>query len=168
MPGTTCAARPASSPSCDGHQGSHPYQIVGGGREEELPVHALAAPMFELPHPADRLHPAEDFFNALTDALAHGVPGVARRASIERAAPRVLRDVRRGPQRAHHRDKRAGVVPLVAADRLPPRRQVRDQARGRVAFADTRRRHDTGIDDGGGNKLPPIRPERTAMAPRSR
>src|SRR4051812_43544392 len=62
----------------------HPDQVVGGRREQKLPVHPTSAAVAELAQPADGLHPAEDLFNAFPRALADRVARMACRARIER------------------------------------------------------------------------------------
>jgi len=54
--------------------------------------------MPHLPHQADRLHPAEDFFHAFPPPLPRGIAGVDGRASLNRARAVlvVLRHVRSG------------------------------------------------------------------------
>ena len=59
----TRAYRPAGQRgSC--FQGAHPHQVVGRRGEEELPVHQASAAVAELAQAANRLHPAEHFFDA--------------------------------------------------------------------------------------------------------
>src|SRR5436309_668486 len=77
------AGLPWLSPSRGGHQRSHPHQVVYRGGEEELPVHPLAPAMFQLPHPADGFHPAEDFLDALARPLAQAVADVSRRTPVQ-------------------------------------------------------------------------------------
>src|SRR4051812_39475527 len=82
----------------------HPDQVVGGGREQKLPVHPTSTPVAELAQPADRLHPAEDLLDPFPRALADRVAQMTCRARIERATVLLLRDVRRGlegTQRLH-------------------------------------------------------------------
>src|SRR5260370_41536940 len=73
--------------SCGGGQRAHADQVVRRRGEEKLPVHTGSATMTELAQPADRLHPAEDFFDALAHALTDVVAGVPRRPSVQHAAP---------------------------------------------------------------------------------
>jgi len=61
-----------------GHQRAHPHQVVHRSGEEELPVHALATPVFQFPHPADGLHPAKRFLDSLAHALTDGVSALIR------------------------------------------------------------------------------------------
>src|SRR6476646_3960911 len=128
-------------------QCAHPYQVVDCRGEQKLPVHPTSAAVTELTQPADRLHPAEDFFNPFPGALADRVARMPRRARIERATVLLLRDVRRGLQRAQRVYETSGVVRFVAADGDPSLRQTRDETRGGVAFAGAGRGHDARIDD---------------------
>ena len=49
-------------------QAAHAHQVVGRRGEEKLPVHPTSAAVTELAQAADRLHPAEDFFDPLPRA----------------------------------------------------------------------------------------------------
>jgi len=60
-----------------------PDQVVGGRDEEEVPLDAISATVAQLAQVPDRLHPAEDLFDALAHPLTHSVPGMPRRAAID-------------------------------------------------------------------------------------
>jgi hypothetical protein len=70
--------------SCGGLQRAHAHQVVRRRGEEKLPVHAGTPAMTEFAEAAHRFHPAEDFFDAFTDALTTVVAGVPRRPSVQR------------------------------------------------------------------------------------
>ena len=83
-----------------GYQLSHPYQVVGCRRESKDPPDPVNSSMTSLAHHPDRLHPAEDFFDALPRALTDRIADMSRRPMIKRPIFRFERDVRRGVQSA--------------------------------------------------------------------
>src|SRR6266705_215465 len=137
---STVAVMTGALGSCAGFQCAHADQVVRRRGEEKLPIHAAPPAMPELAESTDGLHPAEDFFNAFANALADVVASVPRGPSIRGATLLLERDVRRGLEVPQCVDKAARVIALVATDRHPSRRQPRDQADGRVAFARACRR----------------------------
>src|SRR5579884_1446693 len=102
-----------TSPSCDSRQIADPDEIVHGAGEDEHPADPVGATMTQLPHQAHRFQPAEDLFHPFARPLADLVAWVPRRPPVDRAALRLLGDVRRDIQVAHRADELFGVVPLV-------------------------------------------------------
>src|SRR5260221_2837862 len=102
--------------------------------------------MTELAQPADRLHPAEDFFDALAHALTDVVAGVPRRPSVQRAAPLLEHHVRSRLELSQRFDEAVRVVGFVAADGDPSIRQTRDETCRGIAFGRTSRTNDAGVD----------------------
>ena len=95
----------------------HPHEVIGGSREGENPSDFEDAPVSQLAQEGDGLEPAEAFLDPLALLLTDAIPGVPRRAPINRAASRpagVLGDVRRYVHRAAFPDKIPSVVALVA------------------------------------------------------
>src|SRR5688572_5270495 len=79
-----------------GNQTGHSDQIVGRSDEVRGQLRSLDAFEARSPKAADGLRPAEDFLDALSNALAHGVARMARRAPIDRRGTAgVLRHVGR-------------------------------------------------------------------------
>src|SRR5512132_2011273 len=68
-------------------QPAQPDDVVGGSGEGEDPGDERPAAMAQLPQPADRFHPPEALLHQLAFLLTDRVPGVARRATVDRAAP---------------------------------------------------------------------------------
>src|SRR5512138_1619531 len=127
------AARPAGRPAVPalgraGSERAHPDQIVGGGGEEEDPVHPVDAPVPQLAQLAHRLHPAEDLFNPFAHPLTHGIPRVPRRAPVDGPAGRLAGDVRRGADGTHRLDEGPLVESFVAADPAPAPARSRSRA----------------------------------------
>jgi hypothetical protein len=60
-----------------GEQFGQSDEIVGGHGEGELPIDLGQSAMMQFAHAADRLGPAEGFFDAFADALRYDVAGVA-------------------------------------------------------------------------------------------
>ena len=77
--------------------------------------------MAQLAQQPGRFHPAEDFFDAFAAPLTDRVARMPRRARIDRALTRLLRDVRRDAHVPTLVDEARGVVRLVAADGDPDR-----------------------------------------------
>ena len=61
-------------------------EIVAGGSEDELPLNAFGATQFGLADPGNGLHPAKDFLDAFSAAMADGVSGMSGRSPITGAA----------------------------------------------------------------------------------
>ena len=103
-------------------------QIVGRGRQRELPADALLAAMPGAPLQGDLLDPAEAFLDPLADALAHRVAGMAGGPPVDRraAVAGVLGDVRGDLELAQCGDEAGRVEALVAADgdRVPARQSA--------------------------------------------
>ena len=99
-------------------QRTHADQVIRRGGEEKLPIDPRAAAMVELAQIPDGLHPAEDFFDALTSALTEIVARVARRASVQGAAVFLEGDVRRGPELTQRLDEAARVIRFITPDGL--------------------------------------------------
>ena len=81
----------------------HPDEVVGGGPEEEGPIHEGRAVVVELPELADGLQPLEDFLDAFPASRTHRAARVAGGPAVEDTpamAVDVLRDM--------GRDSRAG------------------------------------------------------------
>src|SRR4029453_18829204 len=74
-------------------EGGDAQQVVGGAGDEEPGPVALSTAVAEFASSSDGLDPAEGFLDAFADALAHLVPRVAGRASVDGGA--LPRDVRR-------------------------------------------------------------------------
>ena len=83
--------------------------------------------MTELAQPADRFHPAEDFFDAFPRHRPDRVAGMARGPAIEGATLCLQGDMGRGVERAQGLDEAARVVAFVAADGDAPAWQTRDE-----------------------------------------
>ena len=98
-----------TSPCSDTRQQlGQPQEIERGAREHEEPVDLRQAAQLHLPHPGDRLQPAEGRLDARPRVLTLRVARMPGRAAVNRtaAAPReVLRDVRRGVELAHQVDE---------------------------------------------------------------
>src|SRR5438034_9223713 len=139
---STVAVMTGALGSCAGLQRAHADQVVRRRGEEKLPTHTGTSAMPELAESTDRLHPAEDFFDAFATALADVVASVPRGPSVQGATLLLERNVRRGLEVPQRVDKAVRVIAFVAADSHPSWRQPRDQADGRVAFARAGRRHD--------------------------
>src|SRR5437773_6905568 len=79
-----------------GRQRQIPYsdQVVCSEGEGEDPVDPGQAAVLGLPHHPDGLQPSEDLFNALTRSLAQVVGLMLSRASVDRAVPGLLCDMR--------------------------------------------------------------------------
>jgi hypothetical protein len=88
---------------CGSHpQVSHPDQVVRRRHQVELPSDLPLPDVARLPHSARRLHPAEDFLDALAETETVLVAGVARSATIDR---------RRSPRRVlHHSGMKLGTT----------------------------------------------------------
>src|SRR5712691_509487 len=102
--------------SCGGFQRAHAHQVVRRRGEEKLPVHAGPATMMEFAETADRLHPAEDFFDPFAHALTDVVARVPRRPLVQGATGLFTRDVWGSLQVPQRLDKSARVIAFVAAD----------------------------------------------------
>jgi hypothetical protein len=94
-----------------------PHQIAGSGSEGEGPANPFEPLEPGLALSGHGLDPAEGLFNPLSDMQAHGVAGMARRASIDRGA--AAADVAGQMRRHLHR---AQLVDEVLGRRGPCRR----------------------------------------------
>src|SRR6266850_3570333 len=92
-------------------------EVIRGERKREHPVDQRYSSMPRLPHQAHRLQPTKDFLHPLALPLAHLVSGMARCATIDRAATTrgVLSHVWSHPVLAHRRDEAIRVESFVAA-----------------------------------------------------
>ena len=96
---TSCARREgaASGRSCRRRQQSaQPHDVVGGRGEGEDPGDQRAAPMAQLPQPADGFHPAETLLDEFALPLTHLIARVPRRPRIDGtpSTDGLLRDMR--------------------------------------------------------------------------
>ncbi len=129
-----------------------PHQVVGGGTQGELPIHAPAAAVPQLPEQRDRLQPPKGLLNELPLLMTASIPGMSGCPRVDRAAavPEfVLGHVGRDAQASDGRDPGARVVGFVGADGQAPRRQrqlAEHDDRG-VAFGRPPGRRDGGVDD---------------------
>src|SRR5215471_6975249 len=89
------AARSSGSPERSASrrrlERAHAHQVIGRRREQELPVHPASPAVAQLTQSANRLHPTEDFFDPLSNALADRVTRMSRGSPIERAALDLIR-----------------------------------------------------------------------------
>ncbi len=98
------------------------YQVVGGSRKGENPVHLEDSTMPNLPQQRNRLQPAETFFDPLPLFLADTLAHVPCRAAIERAATGplvILRHLRPHMQVPSFGHEIHRAVALVSACRHP-------------------------------------------------
>jgi hypothetical protein len=97
----------------------HPHQVAGGRGKDEGPIYFGQPPELGLGQSAHTLDPAEDFLDALADALARGIARMPCRAPVDRRAPTagVLRHVRAHVQPAQFLDKVGGIVTAVGPQR---------------------------------------------------
>src|SRR3979490_698155 len=79
--------------------------VVRRGGERHDPVHQRAAPMAQFPQAADGFHPAKDLLDQLPLALADGIAGVPRRATIDGRADSLLGHMRRDREIPDRRDE---------------------------------------------------------------
>ena len=102
-----------------GQQPGQANQVVGGHGEGDLPVDLGQPSVARLAQTGDDLSPAERFLDALADAQADRVSGVARGAAFDRGAPAIVVpcDVRGDVDLTHLGDEVLHVDALVAAER---------------------------------------------------
>ena len=126
-------------------------EVAGRGREGEGHVDALAAAHADAAQHPELLAPAEALLDALADALAHRVAGMARRAPVEGGAPLggVAGDVERDVQGSQLVHEVLGVIPLVGPERdaVRPVGSFLDHGEGRGALGVAVRLRDAAIDD---------------------
>src|SRR5207253_2781546 len=135
-PGTGFRGRLAASSTaswCEfGHRSRYsadPHDVARQHGQFEVLIDSADAAEDGLPQPADRLGPAEVFFDAFADLLTGLVASVPGGAAVDGAATRVLdihRDVRRHIGLAARLDESGRVVALVRAQGLAP--TARDRA----------------------------------------
>ena len=94
-----------------------------------MPSHPFRAPVFRRAHAADRLHPTEDLFDPLADALTHLVTLMAGRAIIDGrgAVFVVLGDMRGDGVFSQGDNELFDVIALIRAQGFTPRRLCRDR-----------------------------------------
>ena len=91
---------------------AHPHQVVRRHRQDKLEVQLLAADKPALSQPTDGLCPTKTLLDALAEALAGGIAGVAGGASIDRRrkVARILCDVGRNVGTSQFIDTAAAIV----------------------------------------------------------
>src|SRR5215472_16638141 len=100
------------------HQSRDSEQIVGGGDQVGVHLHALTPAVAGLAQASYGFHPAEGFLDTFTDPLADSVTWMTGSAGIEggTAGPRIILGHMRGDsKRAATGDEVAGVIALIAA-----------------------------------------------------
>src|SRR5437868_12365269 len=108
--------------SCQRLQSSEPQQVVCGTNQIRMQLHTRQTTRERATQSTIGFHPAEDFFHALTLALADGVARMARGALIQtrRLAPAHHGDVRSDLAATQMGHKILVVVTLVGAQCAGP------------------------------------------------
>src|SRR5208283_4886771 len=108
--------------SCQRLQTREPEQVVRRADQVGVQLHAANAPHQGTAQAAVGFHPAEDLFNALALALAHGVATMPRGAAIQSWGLATIdhREVRCDFAPAQMRHEILAVIALVGAQRADP------------------------------------------------
>ena len=121
----------AFAPSRARHQPSQSSDVVGRGREPELPGGVRQPAVAQLAEQAVGLHPAERLLHLFALALAHPVTGVTRRSAVNPPPRAPRRHMRRDSQLAAGRDKRIHIVALIRPHRAMRTPRLAGQQRQR-------------------------------------